>query len=73
MLFINSKSPNQTLGRKNFKPEAFVIHVTEGNFTGALEWCLDRRSEVSYHFIVREDGLIFKLVEPEPHGTQAKL
>lgn len=65
MQILSSLTPNQTLGRSSNKPEAFVIHVTEGNFAGALEWCKDRRSEASYHFIVREDGFIFKLVEPE--------
>lgn len=65
MQIITKLTPNQSLGRGKFKPEAFVIHTTEGNFNGSLEWCLDRRSEASYHFIVREDGLIYKLVEPE--------
>jgi N-acetyl-anhydromuramyl-L-alanine amidase AmpD len=65
MQIFSSLSPNQALGRSGYKPEAFVIHVTEGGFIGALEWCKDRRSEASYHFIVREDGFIFKLVEPE--------
>ena len=76
-------SPNFAVGRSGFSPEAFVFHVTEGNFSGALEWCLNPASKVSYHYIVKENGAITQLVEdkdtawhagqmtdPTPYGKQ---
>ena len=62
---IQKKSPNFREGRNGFAPKAFVIHVTEGNFTGALEWCLNPKSTVSYHFIVKDDGQIYQFVNTE--------
>jgi N-acetylmuramoyl-L-alanine amidase len=62
MQIVEKKSPNFREGREGFLPKAFVIHVTEGSFESALNWCLDPKSKVSYHFIVKEDGQIFQLV-----------
>ena len=58
-------SPNFRVGRAGFKPEAFVLHVTEGKSAGAIEWCLDPKSRVSYHFIVKECGEVVQLVDVE--------
>lgn len=68
------KSPNFEVGRNGFAPKAFVIHVTEGNFAGALNWCLNPSSKVSYHFLIKEDGQIYKLVDTKNtawHAGQA--
>ncbi len=70
---IKKLSPNFREGREGFLPKAFVIHVIEGNFSGALSWCLDPKSEVSYHFIVKENGEIYQLVETENTAWHAGL
>lgn len=51
------------IGRNGKKPVAIVLHVTEGKFEGSLSWCLDPKSQVSYHYIVNRNGDIYKLVE----------
>lgn len=58
-------SPNQEKGRRGLKPQAFVIHVTEGAEYGAIEWCMSPKSQVSYHYIVKKNGDIVELVNPE--------
>jgi len=64
-------SPNFTVGRGGNLPEAFVIHVTEGNFNGALEWCLNPESKVSYHYMVQKNGEITQLVEDKDTAWHA--
>ena len=64
-------SPNFAVGRSGFSPEAFVFHVTEGNFSGALEWCMNPASKVSYHYIVKENGAITQLVEDKDTAWHA--
>jgi N-acetyl-anhydromuramyl-L-alanine amidase AmpD len=70
---IEKKSPNFKTGRENFEPKAFVIHVSEGNFQGTLNWCLNPSTKVSYHFLVKEDGQIYKLVDTENTAWHAGL
>lgn len=65
MKIIFSQSPNQEYGRREYKPEAFVIHVTEGKTYGAIAWCKDPKSAVSYHYIIDEMGDAWELVKPE--------
>ena len=64
-------SPNFELNRRGNKPEAFVLHVTEGNFLGALEWCKNPASQVSYHFIINKQGMITQLVETKDTAWHA--
>lgn len=59
------RSPNQELGRRNHKIEGFVIHITEGSYESAVNWCMDPKSQVSYHFIVNRQGDVNCLVLPE--------
>jgi N-acetyl-anhydromuramyl-L-alanine amidase AmpD len=71
---IERMSPNFREGREDFAPKAFVIHVTEGSFQSALNWCTNKFSQVSYHFIVKEDGQKYKLVDTKNtawHAGQA--
>lgn len=58
-------TPNQTFGRGQFNPKAIVIHTTGGSSIGAIKWCLDVKSQVSYHYIVKEDGTLIELVPQE--------
>lgn len=42
-------SPNQG-GR--IRPKFIVIHHSSGNFEGTLSWILQRKSRVSYHYLI---------------------
>jgi N-acetylmuramoyl-L-alanine amidase len=64
-------SPNFWEGRQGHKPEAFVIHVSEGSFEGSLSWILDPKSAVSYHFLISEFGEVAELVKPENSAWHA--
>ena len=70
---IEKLSANFKEGRGGFLPKAFVIHVTEGKFSSSTAWCLDPKSKVSYHFIIRENGEIWQLVETENTAWHAGL
>lgn len=65
MKILHTESPNQEHGRREFKPEAFVLHVTEGKTAGSVAWCKDPQSGVSYHYIIDEIGDAWELVKPE--------
>lgn len=58
-------SPNQEYLRRGNKIAGFVIHMTEGSFKSGVEWCLNVKSQVSYHFIIDSDGSDVCLVMPE--------
>jgi N-acetyl-anhydromuramyl-L-alanine amidase AmpD len=60
---VDKLSPNFTVGRSNFEPKAFVIHVGEGTFESNLNWITNKSSGVSYHFLIREDGKIYRIVD----------
>jgi N-acetyl-anhydromuramyl-L-alanine amidase AmpD len=58
-------SPNCEYLRRGNKISAFVIHMTEGSFESAVNWCNDQKSQVSYHFIIDEQGNDNCIVMPE--------
>jgi N-acetylmuramoyl-L-alanine amidase len=66
-------SPNFRVGREGHTPEAFVLHVTEGNFSGALAWCLNPSSQVSYHYLINQNGEITQMVEDKDTAWHAGL
>ncbi len=57
------ESPNKWTGRKGHKPEAIVIHITDGNSQGALAWLTNPVSQVSAHFLIDEAGIRWQLVD----------
>ena len=59
------ESPNKWIGRRGKKPEAIVIHITQGAFKGALSWLTNPASQVSAHFLISEVGEIAQLVKCE--------
>lgn len=59
------QSPNRWVGRRGYKPEAIVIHITDGSYIGAHAWLLNPKSQVSAHFLVRDDGYYDQLVKCE--------
>lgn len=56
-------TPNFAKGRQGYKPEAFVIHVTEGKAEGTLSWFASSKSGVSAHYLVLKDGGIVQFVD----------
>jgi len=66
-------SPNQEYGRRENKILGFVIHMTEGSFQSAIDWCCNPKSQVSYHVIIDRNGDDITLVMPENTAWHAGL
>ncbi len=49
-------SPNYS-NRGGARVDLVVVHDTEGAYAGAVAWFAEKRSRVSAHFVLREDGL----------------
>jgi N-acetyl-anhydromuramyl-L-alanine amidase AmpD len=49
------QSPNFNLGAMH-KPRLVVVHDTEGGFEGAISTFANSHSQVSAHFVLKEDG-----------------
>lgn len=50
------ESPNQSARLFPDGVRLILCHTPEGGYESAINTCLDRSSEVSYHVVVREDG-----------------
>ena len=58
-------SPNQEYLRRGNAILGFIVHMTEGSFKSAVNWCSNPNAQVSYHFIIDRDGDDICLVMPE--------
>ena len=47
-------TPNK--GRTSIKPEAVVLHHSDGSYRGGVAWIADPKSKVSYHVLIARDG-----------------
>ena len=47
-------TPNK--GRTSIKPEAVVLHHSDGSYRGGVAWIADPKSKVSYHVLISRDG-----------------
>jgi len=47
-------TPNRQTNR--IKPEAVVLHHSDGSYLGGVEWIADPVSRVSYHVLIARDG-----------------
>lgn len=47
-------SPN--FSARSARVDLLVIHDTEGSYAGAVSWFAQARSQVSAHFVIKEDG-----------------
>ena len=47
-------TPNK--GNKAIKPEAVVLHHSDGSYRGGVEWIASPVSKVSYHVLIARDG-----------------
>lgn len=74
---VKSLSPNIYKGRKGWKPDMIVSHITEGSYAGAVSWLKNPSSSASSHFVVSKKGEITQLVELEDsswcNGTSVNL
>jgi len=57
-------SPNQG-SRNGHIPLMIVNHITEGSYSGAVNWLMNPKSQASSHFVVSRKGLITQLVPIE--------
>ena len=60
LINANFTSPNFTDRKKSI--EYIIVHFTEVPFDLALNRLIDNESEVSSHYLIKEDGEIFQLV-----------
>lgn len=60
---MSQKSPNFDKGRGLYKPEAIVVHKSEGSFKSCIDWMLDIKSRVSSHYIISKTGEVINLVD----------
>jgi N-acetyl-anhydromuramyl-L-alanine amidase AmpD len=47
-------TPNK--GNQAIKPEAVVLHHSDGSYRGGVEWIASPASKVSYHVLIARDG-----------------
>jgi len=62
MNIINIPSPNFTVGRKIYNPEAVVIHIMEGSLSGTDSWFKSNASQVSAHYGIGQSGEVHQYV-----------
>ena len=60
LINANFTSPNFTDRKKPI--EYIIVHYTEMPFNLALNRLIDKEAEVSSHYLIKEDGEIFRLV-----------
>jgi N-acetylmuramoyl-L-alanine amidase len=63
MIFKKTPSPNYS--DRNGDIRFIILHYTEMPFQDALDKLCDKESQVSCHYLIREDGNIFQLVEDQ--------
>lgn len=68
---IQKKTPNFTVGRKTYKPEAIVIHVMDGTLIGTDSWFENPFSSVSSHYGIGKSGEIHQYVKEEDQAWHA--
>lgn len=60
---VSHRSQNFSRGRKGYRPEAIVIHVTDGGMPGCLLWLCSVSSKVSSHYLISRLGHIYNMVD----------
>jgi len=49
-------SPNFYPGRGGARVDKIIVHDCEGGYEGSISWFAQARSQVSAHFVIKEDG-----------------
>ena len=60
---VKIKTPNFWEGRRGYNPIAVVLHITNGSSRSAISWIKNPDSDVSYHYMVRENASVVQFVE----------
>lgn len=63
--------PNFTAGRRGQRPEAIVIHITEGTAASVDSWFRSPTSRVSAHYMVTQAGALHQYVREEDTAWHA--
>ncbi len=63
MDIIEIPSPNFSIGRRRYVPQAIVIHIMEGTLAGADSWFSNPKSKVSAHYGIGINGEIHRYVK----------
>jgi N-acetyl-anhydromuramyl-L-alanine amidase AmpD len=59
---LSKPSPNFWKGRKGYKPEAIVIHITDGTAQSCIFTFTNPDNKVSAHYLVTKTGEIIQFV-----------
>ena len=62
---IRIKSPNYRRRRSGYRPEAIVLHITDGSMRGTISWFKDPASGVSAHYGVSIQGIAYQFVDDD--------
>ena len=46
----------QNISARKIEPKGIILHHTAGSYSGSVSWCLNTKSQVSYHCIVDLNG-----------------
>lgn len=65
MQIIKELSPNFAKGRKEYKPEVIVLHISAGTAESCIGWFSNPISQVSSHYMVSKKGDIYSFVNEE--------
>ncbi len=71
MAVISVPSPNFSSGRKNYHPEAVVIHIMDGTLLGTDSWFKNPQSSVSAHYGIGKGGEVHQYVQETDTAWQA--
>lgn len=58
--------------REGARIDSVVMHFTQATFDGTIRQFLDRRSEVSAHYVIARDGTIVQMVADRDRAWHAK-
>lgn len=62
-MFLNTNFSSPNFSARIKPIEYIILHFTEMSFEGALARLCDKNSEVSAHYLIKENGEIFQLVQ----------
>ena len=62
-MLINHNFLSPNYNNRSQRLEYIIVHFTEMLFTDALEKLTDKASKVSAHYLIKEDGEIYQLVD----------
>jgi len=48
--------PSPNFSARSARVDLLVVHDTEGSYQGSIDWFAQRQSNVSAHFVLKEDG-----------------